>query len=265
MFIMKLIIAIVQDEDSSRLLSKLMQIGLGVTKLATTGGFLKAGNTTLLLGVEEENLETADGMLVLEIGVVSTARGCRHIQPERQTDHVLGFCLRLEQLAEDDVEGVEIGQWRIGEDSLHDTLAVDNVCQGDATVGKPIVEVLVARRIDRHGQRLRTPILNDLADRLASRDIDDSDRIAVLVVDLLKYGEFLLTVRATGIEEIKHKDLSLKQPRRQRLSVSSSHHEFGNLIAHLHLSDATRRIALVHLTSRQRDNGKDLKEQCEAG
>ena len=44
MFIMKLIIAIVQDEDSSRLLSKLMQIGLSATKLATTGGFLKAGN-----------------------------------------------------------------------------------------------------------------------------------------------------------------------------------------------------------------------------
>ena len=50
---MKLIIAIVQDEDSSRLVSKLMQKGFGVTKLATTGGFLKSGNTTLLLGVED--------------------------------------------------------------------------------------------------------------------------------------------------------------------------------------------------------------------
>lgn len=56
---MKLIIAIVQDEDSSRLLSKLMQQGFGVTKLATTGGFLKAGNTTLLLGVEEERMQEA--------------------------------------------------------------------------------------------------------------------------------------------------------------------------------------------------------------
>ncbi len=59
MFIMKLIIAIVQDEDSSKLLSKLMQIGLSATKLATTGGFLKAGNTTLLLGVEEERIQDA--------------------------------------------------------------------------------------------------------------------------------------------------------------------------------------------------------------
>ena len=58
---MKLIIAIVQDEDSSRLLSTLMQHGIGVTKLATTGGFLKAGNTTLLIGVDESRLqETVD-------------------------------------------------------------------------------------------------------------------------------------------------------------------------------------------------------------
>ena len=56
---MKLIIAVVQDEDSSRLLSVLMQQGFGVTKLATTGGFLKAGNTTLLLGVEDTRLEDA--------------------------------------------------------------------------------------------------------------------------------------------------------------------------------------------------------------
>ena len=56
---MKLIIAIVQDEDSSKLLSKLMQAGFGVTKLATTGGFLKAGNTTLLLGVDDHRIEEA--------------------------------------------------------------------------------------------------------------------------------------------------------------------------------------------------------------
>ena len=56
---MKLIIAIVQDEDSSKLLSKLMQIGLSATKLATTGGFLKSGNTTLLLGLEEDRIQEA--------------------------------------------------------------------------------------------------------------------------------------------------------------------------------------------------------------
>lgn len=54
---MKLVIAIVQDEDASRLISNLMNEGYGVTKLATTGGFLKAGNTTLLVGVEDNRFE----------------------------------------------------------------------------------------------------------------------------------------------------------------------------------------------------------------
>ena len=38
---MKLVIAIVQDEDASRLVNKLMGEGFGATKLATTGGFLR--------------------------------------------------------------------------------------------------------------------------------------------------------------------------------------------------------------------------------
>ena len=54
---MKLIIAIVQDEDASRLVSSLMSEGYSVTKLATTGGFLRAGNTTLLIGIDNEKLD----------------------------------------------------------------------------------------------------------------------------------------------------------------------------------------------------------------
>lgn len=54
---MKLIIAIVQDEDAARLVSSLMNEGFGVTKLATTGGFLKSGNTTLLVGVDDNRFD----------------------------------------------------------------------------------------------------------------------------------------------------------------------------------------------------------------
>ncbi len=61
---MKLIIAIVQDEDASRLVGQLMNDGFGVTKLATTGGFLRAGNTTLLAGVEDDRMQ--DAMAVIE-------------------------------------------------------------------------------------------------------------------------------------------------------------------------------------------------------
>lgn len=61
---MKLIVAIVQDEDAPRLVNQLMNDGFGVTKLATTGGFLRAGNTTLLVGVEDDKFN--DAMAVIE-------------------------------------------------------------------------------------------------------------------------------------------------------------------------------------------------------
>ena len=54
---MKLIIAIVQDEDATRLVSNLMNEGYSVTKLATTGGFLMAGNTTFLVGTEDSRVD----------------------------------------------------------------------------------------------------------------------------------------------------------------------------------------------------------------
>ena len=54
---MKLIIAIVQDEDSGILIDELMGEDFRVTKLASTGGFLKSGNTTLLMGLDESRTE----------------------------------------------------------------------------------------------------------------------------------------------------------------------------------------------------------------
>ncbi|MFL0247625.1 MULTISPECIES: cyclic-di-AMP receptor [Clostridium] len=54
---MKLIIAIVQDDDAGELIDILTDTGFRVTKLATTGGFLKAGNTTLMIGVELEKVD----------------------------------------------------------------------------------------------------------------------------------------------------------------------------------------------------------------
>lgn len=53
---MKLIIAIVQDDDSVNLVETLTDEGFRVTKLATTGGFMKEGNTTLIIGVDDEKV-----------------------------------------------------------------------------------------------------------------------------------------------------------------------------------------------------------------
>lgn len=53
---MKLVIAIVHDDDAGELITKLNKASYQVTKLSTTGGFLKAGNTTLLTGVEDDKV-----------------------------------------------------------------------------------------------------------------------------------------------------------------------------------------------------------------
>ncbi|MFG6120989.1 MULTISPECIES: cyclic-di-AMP receptor [Thalassobacillus] len=56
---MKMIIAVIQDKDSSRLTDALAERNFQSTKLATTGGFLKAGNTTLMIGCNDENVDEA--------------------------------------------------------------------------------------------------------------------------------------------------------------------------------------------------------------
>ena len=56
---MKLIVAIVNSEDAPAVLSELTAASYSVTKLSTSGGFLRAGNTTLISGVEDERLSEA--------------------------------------------------------------------------------------------------------------------------------------------------------------------------------------------------------------
>ena len=50
---MKLILAVIRDKDANAAADALGRARIGVTKLASTGGFLRDGNTTLLVGVEE--------------------------------------------------------------------------------------------------------------------------------------------------------------------------------------------------------------------
>ncbi|HIZ20805.1 MAG TPA: cyclic-di-AMP receptor [Firmicutes bacterium] len=54
---MKLVLAIVNKDDSSAVSTALTKEGFSVTKLATTGGFLMAGNTTFLVGVDDERVD----------------------------------------------------------------------------------------------------------------------------------------------------------------------------------------------------------------
>ena len=56
---MKLIIAIIRDEDTDSVSQYLTQESFRVTFIASTGGFLHSGRSTLLIGVEDERVERA--------------------------------------------------------------------------------------------------------------------------------------------------------------------------------------------------------------
>lgn|SRR5690554_2687307 len=54
---MKLVMAIVSNDDSTSVSASLTKENYSVTRLATTGGFLRSGNTTIIVGTEDDNVE----------------------------------------------------------------------------------------------------------------------------------------------------------------------------------------------------------------
>ena len=60
---MKLILAVVPNDDSIKATSALTKEGFIVTRLATTGGFLMVGNTTLLIGTDDSRIPLVKDIL----------------------------------------------------------------------------------------------------------------------------------------------------------------------------------------------------------
>ncbi len=54
---MKLVLAIVNNDDGPMITAQLNKKGFYTTKIASTGGFLSAGNMTFISGVEDERVE----------------------------------------------------------------------------------------------------------------------------------------------------------------------------------------------------------------
>lgn len=55
---MKLILATTRPEDANRLIDSLMAHEFRATRMSGTGGFLKKGNCVVVIGVEDEHLDT---------------------------------------------------------------------------------------------------------------------------------------------------------------------------------------------------------------
>ena len=71
---MKLIIAITRDENSDNVLNTLIQNEYRVTKIASTGGFLRRGMTTLMIGVEDKKVDDVIDKLKNECSPASDDR-----------------------------------------------------------------------------------------------------------------------------------------------------------------------------------------------
>jgi uncharacterized protein YaaQ len=72
---MKLLVFVTENNAADPTVDALVEQGIRVTRLASTGGFLRKGNTTLLVGLEEAAIEramaivrrTAPGALVITL------------------------------------------------------------------------------------------------------------------------------------------------------------------------------------------------------
>lgn len=56
---MKLLLAIVNNDDAHSVSTSLSREGFSVTKISSTGGFLMSGNSTFLIGVEDADTNRA--------------------------------------------------------------------------------------------------------------------------------------------------------------------------------------------------------------
>lgn len=60
---MKLLLSILDDRSAGKVADALVQRRFGVTRVNTVGGFLKRGNATLLVGVDESQVDEVLGLM----------------------------------------------------------------------------------------------------------------------------------------------------------------------------------------------------------
>ena len=96
---MKLTLTMVRDDDADEVVEALTQHGFYVTRLASTGGFLRAGYTVLLSGVEDDQVDPMLQVIEAHTEVrVLPPTSSRH-QDEVPVSRAVVFILQLERLA----------------------------------------------------------------------------------------------------------------------------------------------------------------------
>jgi uncharacterized protein YaaQ len=87
---MKLIIAVVQNHDADAVVDALVAADYRATRFASTGGFLRRGNTTIMIGVQDQQVDH-----VIDV-IRDVARASGETLPEGQSAATV-FVLDLEE------------------------------------------------------------------------------------------------------------------------------------------------------------------------
>lgn len=72
---MKIIFSIINKEDVNKIVDILISNQYNVTKLCSTGGFLRSGNSTLVIGIDDNEVES-----VIEIIRNNTNKRSKNVQ-----------------------------------------------------------------------------------------------------------------------------------------------------------------------------------------
>ena len=94
---MKLILTVVRDDDASKVVDALTEHGFYVTRLSGTGGFLRTGNTVLLMGMEDDELDQALDVIRAN-AEVRVQPPSSHLDKEARVSRAVVFVLELKEL-----------------------------------------------------------------------------------------------------------------------------------------------------------------------
>jgi len=93
----KLTLTVVRDDDADEVVDALVAHGFYVTRLTSTGGFLRMGNTVLMSGVEDDQLEQMMKVIRSHTQIHIQPPGSRILE-ETQVSRAVVFVLGMEQM-----------------------------------------------------------------------------------------------------------------------------------------------------------------------
>lgn len=90
---MKLIITVVQNKDADEVVDALVSAEFRATRFASTGGFLRRGNTTIMIGVQDDQVDQVLNIIRDEARDLAQTDG----DEDSQTAAATVFVLDLEE------------------------------------------------------------------------------------------------------------------------------------------------------------------------